>query len=247
MAREKGGAKYAYGICTNTDHDGNGNPCPKCASKERIRLSLRDEFVCPECGEQLTKVGGTDPVGPNWKLIGIIAAAVVLIGGGLGWFFGIYQPQQREKAAQEERLAFVADSLRQDSIAKAQKAEADKKAREEALAREEAEAQARINDSIEAANKAKEETKEEPQEPGPKPKNPPYGSYSGPRDGNGNPHGVGGEVRITRSYSLDLKKSPAEYVQLSSGDKIVNTKFVNGQLKQGEIVFTDGRRKWINL
>lgn len=79
------------------------------------------------------------------------------------------------------------------------------------------------------------------------PVNPPYGTYSGPRDASGRPHGVGGEVRITRSYSLDLKKSPAEHVQLNSGDKIVNTKYLNGQLKQGEIVFSDGRRKWINL
>lgn len=73
-----------------------------------------------------------------------------------------------------------------------------------------------------------------------------YGIYEGPCKG-GKAHGVGGEVRITRSYSLDLKKAPTEFVQLNSGDRIVNTKFVNGQLKQGEIHFSDGRRKWINL
>ncbi len=73
-----------------------------------------------------------------------------------------------------------------------------------------------------------------------------FGKYTGPLQ-NGKPHGVGGEVRVTRSYSLDLKKSPAEYAELSSGDRIVNTKFINGQLKQGEIHFSDGRRKWINL
>ena len=88
MAREKGGPHYVWGICTNLDKDGNGNPCPNCKSKEKLKLSIRDEFVCPECGEPLTKVKG--PVGPNWKLIGIIAAAiVVLIGVGYG-IFSIY-------------------------------------------------------------------------------------------------------------------------------------------------------------
>lgn len=73
-----------------------------------------------------------------------------------------------------------------------------------------------------------------------------YGIYNGPHQG-AKAHGIGGEVRVTRSYSLDLKKSPAEYVQLNPGDKIVNTKFVNGQLKQGEIHFTSGERRWVNL
>lgn len=75
MAREKGGPHYVWGICTNLDTDGNGNPCPNCKSKEKLKLSIRDEFVCPECGEPLTKVKGT--IGPNWKKIGIITGAVL--------------------------------------------------------------------------------------------------------------------------------------------------------------------------
>ncbi len=75
MAREKGGPHYVWGICTNLDKDGNGNPCPNCKSKERIKLSIRDEFVCPECGEPLTKVKG--PIPAPWKIIAIIAGAIV--------------------------------------------------------------------------------------------------------------------------------------------------------------------------
>ncbi len=83
MAREKGGPHYVWGICTNLDKDGNGNPCPNCKSKEKLKLSIRDEFVCPECGEPLTKVKG--PSGPDIKKIGIIAAVVlVLAGAGFG-------------------------------------------------------------------------------------------------------------------------------------------------------------------
>lgn len=85
MAREKGGPHYVWGICTNLDKDGNGNPCPNCKSKEKLKLSIRDEFVCPECGEPLTKVKGS--TGPDFKKIGIIAAAVLLV-AGIG--YGIY-------------------------------------------------------------------------------------------------------------------------------------------------------------
>lgn len=84
MAREKGGPHYVWGICTNLDKDGNGNPCPNCKSKEKLKLSIRDEFVCPECGEPLTKVKG--PSGPDMKKIGIIAAVVLVLVGSV---FGI--------------------------------------------------------------------------------------------------------------------------------------------------------------
>ena len=85
MAREKGGPHYVWGICTNLDKDGNGNPCPNCKSKEKLKLSIRDEFVCPECGEPITKVKG--PTGPDFKKIGIIAAAILLVAG---ISYGIY-------------------------------------------------------------------------------------------------------------------------------------------------------------
>lgn len=93
MAREKGGPHYVWGICTNLDKDGNGNPCPNCKSKEKIKLSIRDEFVCPECGEPLTKIKGGD--GPNWKLIGkIIAAILVLVGLCIGIYFAFFNKSQ---------------------------------------------------------------------------------------------------------------------------------------------------------
>lgn len=57
MARPKGGsAHFVYGVCTNLDKDGNGTPCPKCTSKEIIKLSAHADFVCPECGDSLKKV-----------------------------------------------------------------------------------------------------------------------------------------------------------------------------------------------
>lgn len=79
MARQGGNALYVYGVCQNTDMDGNGNPCPKCASKEQIKLNAHKDFVCPECGEPLKKITKTDS---NWKLIAGICATAAIVGGG---------------------------------------------------------------------------------------------------------------------------------------------------------------------
>lgn len=84
MAREKGGPHYVWGICTNMDKDGNGTPCPNCKSKEKIKLSIRDEFICPDCGEPLTKVN----IDPWWKKPIVLIAAAVLGIGAVG--VGIY-------------------------------------------------------------------------------------------------------------------------------------------------------------
>ena len=73
-----------------------------------------------------------------------------------------------------------------------------------------------------------------------------YAIYDGPRK-NGKPNGMGGTVTFKRAYSIDLKKAPAEYVDVYKGDKIVNAKYIDGRLVQGEIHFTDGTRRWINI
>lgn len=84
MARPKGGsARFVYGVCTNRDKDGNGTPCSMCTSKEEIKLSVRDEFVCPECGEPLQKV---EKIEINPKVIAGCALAAVLLGGGGAYF-----------------------------------------------------------------------------------------------------------------------------------------------------------------
>lgn len=74
--------QYNYGICTNRDMDGEGNPCPLCTSKEKQKVMSTHDFVCRECGEKLTKVVG-DPGGDGkWKYVAIAAGAVAVLGGG---------------------------------------------------------------------------------------------------------------------------------------------------------------------
>lgn len=69
-----------------------------------------------------------------------------------------------------------------------------------------------------------------------------FGTYEGPMN-NGKPHGYGGTIHVTRSYSIDLKKMPSEYLQVNEGDVIVSTKFKDGVLRAGELHRKDGTRK----
>lgn len=69
--------RYNWGICTNRDMDGNGTPCPKCASKEKQRVINGHDFVCSECGERLSKV--QPPKTPMQKLKPVIIAVIVVV------------------------------------------------------------------------------------------------------------------------------------------------------------------------
>lgn len=72
-----------------------------------------------------------------------------------------------------------------------------------------------------------------------------WGSYEGPMSG-GKPHGFGGTIIVKSTYTIDLKKASGETVTVTRGDKIVSTKMENGRLRQGEIHFADGTRKYIS-
>ena len=73
--------QFNYGICTNRDKDGEGNPCPLCASKERQKLPAGRDFVCKECGEPLQKVKA--PVSLFRKYKPLIIGALALVGAVL--------------------------------------------------------------------------------------------------------------------------------------------------------------------
>jgi hypothetical protein len=73
-----------------------------------------------------------------------------------------------------------------------------------------------------------------------------WGTYTGPMQG-GKPHGLGGEVKVTKAYSLDLKKGSGDVRSLNKGDKIVDCKFKDGKLVSGFIHYADGRQERINI
>ena len=74
-----------YGICTNTGGKKDGTPCSKCQNKEIQAVRASKEFVCEECGEPLTKVDPPKPKIPKWFYV---ILALVVIGGGIGAYFG---------------------------------------------------------------------------------------------------------------------------------------------------------------
>ena len=73
-----------------------------------------------------------------------------------------------------------------------------------------------------------------------------WGTYTGPMQG-GKPHGLGGEVKVTKAYPLDLKKGNGDVRNLNKGDKIVDCKFKDGKLVSGFIHYADGRQERINI
>lgn len=363
MAREKGGPHYVWGICTNLDKDGNGNPCPNCKTKERLKLSIRDEFVCPECGESLTKVKG--PVGPNWKLIGaIIAAVVVLAGAGFGIYSLVSGGQKIDKiklkpkslamvvgqkdvvkatvvdkdgneikeakvtykwTVADEKTASVTQggevtALKKGKTSVTVKIEGDNKNLRatcqievntllppppppvdtliEKIAIVDAKnfeltkggtkqlqyqaypepnretpvwqssnpsvATVDANGVVTAVMKGKAEiivkakkvqstpvtvTVKEEERPVDDCNKPgevklPFGVYDGPRS-NCKANGIGGTIRFTRSYTIDLKKSSGETVEVSAGDRMINVKMKDNRIIQGQLKRTDGSQRMI--
>jgi hypothetical protein len=102
--------QYKWGVCTNMDHDGEGTPCPLCLSKEKQKIIGTHDFVCRECGEDLTPVQGTSPT--KWPLYaGIgVAALAVLGGGGYGIYALMKSPTPKDIVLNHtEKTLFVGD------------------------------------------------------------------------------------------------------------------------------------------
>lgn len=71
-----------------------------------------------------------------------------------------------------------------------------------------------------------------------------WGLYTG-EGKSGKPHGVG-DVKVTKSYSIDLK-SGGKTIDVNSGDRIVRAKFDNGKLVRGTVKFANGTTKAFNI
>ena len=224
--------RYMYGICTNRDN-GDGKPCPKCAEKTIQQIRAGKDFVCEECGENLTKVA--PPRTTNWALIGGIAAAVIVLGGG-----GAYFAFSGEKAATETVETVVKDTIASSGGSLEGKEIVEQEA--EQLVTE-------VEDSVKVSTQ--EDTKstdvaETVKKDAPTRINLPYGYFEGPTNGSGKPNGIGIDY-VTKGYSLDLKNRDKETLDLKPGDKIMNAKFKDGNLQQGELQRKDGTRKTIQI
>lgn len=206
-----------YGICTEADKG--------TVFQETDLEEVDGKFVCPKCGQTLEEIEKKH--GVNWKLIAIIAAVLVASGGTvyLACFKGKGRGGNDLTAGQVDTsvVALQVDTTKVkpqvDSIV-------------EIVDDPELEGEESDLD-FEETNESKEYVK--PTKP--KTLSLGWGIYEGPMQG-GKPHGIGGEVIVTKSYSIDLKNG--SYKHVVKGDRLVNTKFKEGKLVQGYIHHTNG-------
>lgn len=208
------------GICINF------GGCDKAKAKEKQEVEATN-FVCEKCGKPLRETG-PDSKGPNKTLIGGIAAAVIVLGGIGAYFGGAFGGENKGDADSSKNGAvMVVDST---TISEAEVNDAVTDTEEQQTTSETAGKDAETN------------IKETPTPVATA--NLDWASYEGPTSG-GKPHGAGGELTVKSNHSIDLKNGSA--LDVNPGDKIKNTKFTNGVLRQGELQRKNGERKYFNI
>lgn len=127
----------------------NYGACAKADSSEIIEVDVMETISgtpdCPCCHQHTLEEIVKKPF--NWKLIAAIVALVLVLGGGVGYYFGVYQPQQKAIALQKAEDARLDTEKKQ----KEAKAEAARKAREEEARKATEAEQSRIKAAKEAA------------------------------------------------------------------------------------------------
>lgn len=228
--------RYRYGICLNEN-------CPMCKEKTVQQIAARKDFVCtnPDCGKALRECPPPKKGMSKGLLAAIIAAVIAII---VACIF-IFAVGEEEPKVQPDTTAIdtsaankpIQEIVEEDSVSKDSTEAKDDM---ETTATEEravkvvektvvVEKPVVVEKIVEKKVEKKTEkssspaTKETPAS-GPKVS---FGSYSGPANG------MGGEISVTKSYSLDLRKGDGSSLDLQPGDKIRNTRFQNGELKQG--------------
>ena len=205
--------RYRYGICLS---DG----CSKCKSKEVQQIAARKDFVCEECQKPLREC---PPPKSFWDKYGkmIISAATVVI-----VLVGLLLLTHRSSCTSNHEGGTGGNGTEVDTL----KAGPDTlKAGPDTL-KAGPDTLKSGPDTLKAGPDTTTVTPPEDPKP-PMPKRPsiqvPFGIYSGPADG------IGGEIKVTRPYTLNLRNAAHESIELLPGDVITRTKFKNGELVQG--------------
>lgn len=222
MAEKKDVKRYKcmnFGACTKADQG--------TIIEINALETIGETPACPYCHQHTLEEQIKKPT--NWKLIGGIAAAVVVLGGGAALMFtgggAANEPIQKPLPTE------IVDTPQVDSVKVAEEVPVAKPEKEKADVKQ-----------TETDNTSPKTSEPKPQ---PKSYNMGWGVYEGPMSG-GKPNGFGGSIIVRSNYSIDLKKASGETVEVSSGDKIMNVKMENGRMRQGEIHFADGTRRFIS-
>lgn len=268
------------GICKNFDN------CDLAYNKE-IQEVDSSEFICAECGKELSEIQ-EETKKPKSKLLIIIIAAVVIIGGvvvGIVLSIGDEQlptvesvdiakenlPKEDGESSTDnevlttetqiqQEIATVGDeSTDQLSIGDEQvdvvKEDLPKEGVEFSTNNKVATAEtqpkqetATAGDIIININTSNNESTPQKSAPVNKVtiKNLGWAMYDGPMK-NGKPHGIGGSLKVTKSYTIDLKDGRGSTLDVQPGETIENTKFVDGVLRAGELHRKDGTRPYFTI
>ncbi len=203
-ANRKEHLRYRYGICLN-------DTCSKCKSKEVQQIASRKDFVCEECQKPLRECPPPRSFRDKYGKM-IIGVSVALIAVLVFLLWTNLPSCNREVTSDPETSPVETGGT--DSTG--------------------------VNTDQEPIDTAKKgiDTVAPPLPPGPEPEpqpkprqkaaiTVPYGTYSGPADG------LGGEITVTRRYTLNLRNAAHESIELMPGDVITRTKFKNGELVSG--------------
>ncbi len=277
------------GVCTNPD-------CDMCMTRTVQEIEPGEDFICADCGVPLKEVSGKDKSnhgkpstgGGKGKLIGIIAGAAVVLGGGGAWFL-----LGGDKSADKDNCDIESMSFTTTSIEIAPQGTETATLAIEPADHNETLAWTSSNEAVATVDSEGKVTGVAPGKATITVKSdrsgkdasvdvnvsgqttPPgvvtgggsngggsngggsngggtttgkvtlnYGIYDGPIKA-GKPEGMGGEFKFTSAMTLDLKDGYGTTVELAPGDIIRSTKFSDGKLRQGEILFKNGSRKYI--
>lgn len=195
----------------------NVGGCSKAKNRELQEAEI-SEFICAECGKPLKEKMGKGPDKDKKKKKVIAAvAAITVIGAGTGIGFYLKNNQADMPEGGEPGLV---DTTKTEPV----------------------------DTTIYVPPQPIDTTNPEPKvHVEPKIINPEFGKYDGPRNAAGKADGLGGYVKVTMAYSLDLKDGKHSVVQLNPGDVIANTKFIDGKLVQGQLKRTDRTQKYLSI
>lgn len=216
----------------------------KDANKTEIEIPVGEKLECPTCHkDMLVEVKQTG----KGLIIGIAAAVLVL--GGVGVYFGVFHGKESSKETPKKDPVAVVDPVGtgvKPSTANANSAAVKGELAQEGGNKEEVVGAgdtkpADVKDLKESDVKDSDMKKTSG---GTATSNLGWASYEGPMSG-GKPSGIGGVLIIKSNHSIDLKNGSS--LDVKPGDKIVNTKFTNGALNQGELQRKNGERKYFAI
>lgn len=191
---------------------------PDCSEfKKPITVDYGD-FVCPKCGSELTEV--KEGPQPKMWIYGIIGAVVIAAAVAVYCLSqGGDSPATDEPVQPGTVTETPVDTTEPDTTATV--------------------VEEPVTDPGNGG-KTEDPGKVQPQTP----VKTAYGTYEGPMKG-GKPNGVGGTVKVTTRKTVSL--NDGRELRLKPGDKLENTKFIDGRLVQANYVDKNGNEEFVNL